>query len=386
MAPINVLLFLNTSAYGGVEEVVLRLAGRLDRRRFRVHLAAPPALLEAFAPHLDGCAVETLPVRLVSWKQWGEARRLLRYMRERSIHIVNSHMSFATFFAAPLARLAGVPVVIETGHGREGWRKEWTFAVDRVVERLVTANISVSEAYRDVLVNVKRFPRGKIHVVPNGRDLAAFDAPGADGAEALRRRFGLSPAARVILHVGRLQPEKGHRYLIAALPRVLRRFPDTRALFVGDGPLRAELGEMAAASGLERQVIFAGFTDNVAPFYHLAEMVALPSLYEGMPLTAIEAGAARRPLVASAVDGTCEVVVDKETGVLVPPGSVEALAEAILMLLADPEKARRMGQAARRRVEERFSLERQVEETSAVFETCLRQTAAPTWRGQPHAC
>ncbi len=370
----RVMLFVNSQVRGGVEEVVLSLALGLARQGYAIHLAAPAALLAGFARELEGSRIRQLAVSFSSWRQVNELRRFAAYLRQQRIALVNSHLFRSTFFAAPLARLAGVPVVIETTHGPEAWRRGWfkrSGIVDRWIERLVTANIAVSEANRRYLVEQKRYPAHKIHVVPNGRDLARFAPPAESELRALRDRFGIAAHDRVLLAVGRLEPQKDPECLLEAFTRVTAEFPAARLLVAGDGSLRPHLEELAARNGLAGKVIFAGFQPNAAAIYHIAEMVVLTSRYEGMPLVAIEAGAAGRPIVATAVDGTVEVVEHGRTGWLVPPRNPAAAAEAACRLLADPEQALRMGQAARQRIQRHFSFERQLADTIAIFENYL---------------
>lgn len=369
-----VLLYVNSAVRGGVEEVVLSLAVGLDRRGYATHLAAPAALLAGFGPALERSRVRRFPVAISSWRQVDAMGRFVAYLRRHRIALVNSHMFRTTLFAAPLARLAGTPVVIETTHGPEAWRRGWfkrSGIVDRWVERLVTANIAVSEANRRYLVEQKRYPAHKIHVVPNGRDLARFATVTDGEVQTLRARLGIASEDRVLVTVGRLEPQKDPLCLLEAFARIVAQFPATRLVLAGEGSLRSSLEEFVTSKGLNRRVIFAGFQPEVAAFYRIAEIVVLTSLYEGMPLVAIEAGAAGRPLVATAVDGTVEVVEDCGTGLLVPPRDPAAVAQAVCRLLGRPDEARRMGQAARQKVQRQFSLERQLEDTVAVFEHYL---------------
>lgn len=369
----RILFFLNSGVHGGVEEVVLSLLKHLPRDRFEPYLAAPPSLLEAFAKPLEPLNVTTLPIELRSWRQWREIRLLFAYLRRHRIEIVNSHLFYATCFAAPIARLAGVPCVVETTHGPESWRSSWWKKgcfVDRCVELFVSVNIAVSEANRKYLERTKRYPVRKLRVVPNGRDLSQYTEAPEEHVRQLRRHLGIEANNKVAVVIGRLEEQKGHRYLIDALPDVTAERPDFRVVFVGEGSLRRKLQDRVTALGLECNVIFAGHRADVALFYALADFVILPSLYEGMPLVAIEAAAAGRALIATAADGTTEVVVPGVTGVLVPKQSVEALTEAIHDLLDNPLKAQALGRAARRRAETLFSVERQVEETGRLFEEC----------------
>ena len=376
--PVRLLVFLNSRERAGVEEVALAVAKGLARNRFEVHLAAPTPLLDSFAPDLEGCAVETLGIHLVSFRQWREMKRFIGYLRRRRIQIVNPHRFYATLFAAPLARMAGVPVVIETTHGPEAWRKSWwkrKYWVDRAIEKLVTMNVAVSEANRRYLVSQKGYPARKLHVIPNGRDLAQYESVDDSELVRLRRKYSIAAGARVLAVVGRLDAQKGHCDLLEALPVVMERYPDLRVIFVGDGPLRARLRQVVQERQLQNCVTFAGYQKRTAPFYHLAEFLILPSLYEGMPLAAIEAGAAGRAMIATSVDGTLEVVVHGETGLLVPPSSPTALAGGILRLLAAPEDAEKMGRAARSRIDRMFSLERQLGETSRLYFECFAAEA-----------
>jgi len=367
---VPILLFVNSQVRGGVEEVVLSLAKGLDSRGFETHLAAPAVLLEAWSRELAGSRIRRVPACFSSWRQAAEFKRFGRYLRDNGIRLVNTHLFRSTLFAAPVARLYGVPVVIETTHGPEAWRRGWlkrSCIVDRWVERLVTANIAVSEANRRYLIEQKRYPAEKIHVVPNGRDLGRFARASVREADAFRARFGLEARHRVLLAVGRLEPQKDPVTLLRAFRIVAQRFPEARLLLAGDGSLRPQLEALAQEYELADRIVFAGFQENIVPCYQLAEIVVLSSLYEGMPLVAIEAGAAGRPIVATAVDGTAEVVEQGRTGCLVPAGNAEALAAAVCSLLAEPDRGRQMGEAARERVNRLFSFEQQLDETVRIF-------------------
>ena len=363
------LLFVLTSPVrGGVEEVVLALLQRLDRSEFRLALAAPPPLLDALAPDLAGVPVATLGVAAESWGRRDEIARLAAFIRRLRPDVVNPHLFRSTLVAAPVARWCGARSVVETYHGREGWRRgpvRGRFLPDRLIARLLDGVIAVSEAARDFLIAAKGYPPGRVVVVPNGRDLSVY-GPG-EGREPVRRALGLDAAAPVVGVVGRLEAQKGHTYLLDAWPDVRRDFPGARLLVVGDGALRAELEARALGPGLHGSVTFTGFRADVPRVLAALDVLVLPSLYEGMPLTVIEASAMGLPVVATAVDGTPEVVRDGETGRLVPPARPAALADALRALLADPARARAMGRAGRAHVLARFDLDTQVEATARVY-------------------
>jgi glycosyltransferase involved in cell wall biosynthesis len=365
---VGVMFVLTSAVRGGIEEVVLGLAQRLDPSEFRLSLAGPPALLDSLAPDLAGVSIDTLPVEAESWTHVREVGRLAAFMRGLRPHVVNPHLFRSTAIAAPLARATGIPAVVETYHGREAWRQgalRGRFVADRLVTRLVTRVIAVSRGAADFLVHGKGYPARKVVVIPNGRDLTRF-APGAH-RDTVRKELGLDRDAIVVGVVGRLETQKGHVYLFDAWPAVVRRHPDARLLVVGEGSLREELLNQARDLGITDSVIFTGFRADVPRILDAIDILALPSLHEGMPLTVIEAAAAGRPVVATAVDGTPEVVLDGRTGHLVPPLDPSALARALLALLDDPDEVTRMGREAHRLAHERFDINAHIEATARVY-------------------
>lgn len=373
MKPIRLMLVLTSIVRGGVEEVALGLLRRLDPSEFRLSLAAPPVLMDALAPDLAGVPVETLAVDAESWLRVGDIARLAAFMRRVRPDVVNSHLFRSTAIAAPLARATGVRAVVETYHGREAWRQgtlSGSFVVDRVTSRLLTRVIAVSQGAADFLVHGKGYPADKIVVVPNGRELPEF-APGVH-RDVVRKELGVDRDMPVVGVVGRLEPQKGHVHLLDAWPDVVRAHPDARLLVVGEGSLREALERQARERGTADSVLFLGYRADVPRILDAIDVLALPSLYEGMPLTAIEAAAAGRPVVATAVDGTPEVVLDGRTGHLVPPADPPALARALRALLDDGDAASRMGREAGRWARARFDVRTHVEATARVYREVAR--------------
>jgi glycosyltransferase involved in cell wall biosynthesis len=366
--PTGVMMVLTSAVRGGVEEVVLGLLQRLDPSEFRLSVAAPRALLDALASDLAGVPVDALAAETENLTQVGQLRALAAFMRRIRPDVVNPHLFRSTAVAAPIARALGIGRVVETYHGREAWRQgalRGRFVVDRLVARLVTRVIAVSRGAADFLIHGKGYPAHKVVVVPNGRDLTRF-TPGAH-REAVRKELGLDRDAPVVGVVGRLETQKGHVHLLDAWPQVVRAHPDARLLVVGEGSLRDALVRQARDGHVADSVIFTGYRSDIPRILDATDVLALPSLHEGMPLTVIEAAAAGRPAVATAVDGTPEVVRDGETGYLVPPADPAALAEALLAMLGDADALARMGGEAYRWARERFDIDAHVEATARVY-------------------
>jgi glycosyltransferase involved in cell wall biosynthesis len=272
-------------------------------------------------------------------------RRCLRALEPRIVHVTDVFPQ-----ALVAARLARVPKLYVTHHTPELPRAD-NFA-GRTWQRLGWATrpevIYTSDTDRR---NDRR--RLRAHVVPLGIDLERF------------RKGGFGFSARIVGNVARLSEQKGHRDLIAAAPHVLERHPDVGFMVVGDGELRAELEELAKPLGDRFQ--FLGARDDVPGLLPSFNVFAFPSRFEGLCLAVIEAQAAGVPVVATPVGGIRETVIDGETGWLVPPRDPDALAERISWVLDNPSEASRVAVEARRRVLERFSVERMVAETLALY-------------------
>jgi glycosyltransferase involved in cell wall biosynthesis len=366
--PISLLYFSNELARGGAEEHILTLMRGVDRKYFRLHLVCPRELIESLGGDVPG-DVELLPLCLRKPSQWGAALGLARILREKRVEILHSHLFYGSLFASTVGWLCRVPVILETPHVRENWRKGWLrsrYFVDRFFGRFVDRYIAVSESNARYLVEEKGLPRKKIEVIHNGCNLEQFD-PDRPAYADLRKKLGFAAGDLVLLVVGRLEAQKGHSVLLEALPAVRREFPRVRLVCLGTGALHGALEAQTRTLGLEDAVRFVGFQDNVADWLSLADVSVLPSFYEGLPLAAVESLAAARPVVATAVDGTPEVVVDGETGFTVPPGDSKSLAEALCRILRDPELRRRMGQKGRKWACEHFDQKEQVRKTQDLY-------------------
>jgi glycosyltransferase involved in cell wall biosynthesis len=365
---ISVLHFSNERVRGGAEQHMVTLLSGLNRKYFDLHLVCTPQLATLLQPDLP-TDVEVLPLALRKPWQVNAALQLAEILRSRRVDILHSHIFYASLFASPVAWSCSVPIVIETPHVREYWRRgrfKSSFVIDRLVGRCVNRYIAVSEANGRYLTEEKGLPSQKISVIHNGSDLKRFrhvrcKSPG------LRQKLGFQKEELVLLVAGRLEPQKGHSILLTALPQVRRAFPNVRAVFAGEGALVEPLRRQVSELGLQGVVDFVGFQSNMEEWFSVADVTVLPSFYEGLPLSAIESLAAGTPVVATAVDGTPEVVIHERTGLTVPPGAPEELAAAICTLLADPELRAGFGSAGRAWVEEEFSQEKQIKRTEDLY-------------------
>jgi len=289
------------------------------------------------------------------------ARALSRLVRRRSIELVHAHWILPNGFLAARARArTGVPYAV-TLHGSDVFMAERNplfRALARTALAGATYVTSCSADLRERLLALAGPQHAaKIHLVANGTDLVA--PPSAEALGAARRRLGLAADERAVVSVGRMVDKKGFDVLVAAWPRVVAAAPRARLVLGGGGPLREALERQAQALGVADRVRFAGALSHpeVLELVALGEIFAMPSVrdakgnIDGLPVVVLEAMAAAKPVVASEIAGIPLVVTPELTGLLVPERDPEALAAALLRLLADPVTAARWGRAGRERVE-----------------------------------
>jgi glycosyltransferase involved in cell wall biosynthesis len=372
---ISVLQFSNSDARGGAEEHILTLLRGLDREVFHLHLVCSPALVKLFGTDIPR-DVEVTPLLLETPTQLRAALRLSAVLRGHRIDVLHSHLFRSTVLSAPIGRMSGVPLIVETTHVRESWRRglKSYYFIDRLVARFVDRFVAVSKANAEFLIRQKGIPEAKVEVIQNGVDIRCFDAS-RPVPLALKRNLGFDDNDLVLVVGARLEPQKGHSTLLGAMRLIIDRYPHARLVCVGDGSCRRALEEQTAALGLAHVVRFVGYQANMADWLALADVAVLSSFYEGLPLIAIEALAAGRPMVATSVDGTPDVVVNERTGLTVPPGDANALAGAIIRLLDDPALRLQFGRAGRRWVEERFDRRVQIRQTELLYLRALGQEA-----------
>lgn len=230
--------------------------------------------------------------------------------------------------------------------------------------------LCVSNAVRAVLLK-NGVPESRLRVIPSCIDASRIDALGAEDRDELRRRLGIPEGRDVIGSVGALVPHKGHKYLLAAMPKILGTRPAAMLVLFGDGPLEAELRRESWERGLQDRVLFANPGPEVERYLRCIDLLAHPSTEEGLGTTILDAMAARLPVVASRAGGIPEVVQHGVTGWLVPPGAPSELAGAIISLLEDPRRRAQFGESGRARVETEFPVARMRNSVLACYDEVL---------------
>lgn len=314
--------------------------------------------------------------------------RMVQIIRRQQPEVVHTHMAKAGTLGRLAARLCGVPLVVHTYHGHVfhgyfGPRKTRAFlAIERALAAMTDRIVVVGDSQRDEIAGYGVAPRAKLVPIRLGLELEPFLTAERHRGE-LRRELGIPDTAPVVGIVARLVPIKAHEHFFQAARAVQASYPDTRLLVVGDGERRSELEATVARLGLRASTHFLGWRRDLPRVYADMDVVALTSLNEGSPVVLIEALAAARPVVGTAVGGVPEVVIDNHTGLTVPPGEPAALSDAVLRLLRDRALADRLGMAGRAHVYPRYDAARLVQDMRLLYlrELAARGRAVPDdWR------
>jgi glycosyltransferase involved in cell wall biosynthesis len=341
---------------------ILRLARQAKRAGYEVDvLTTEPRLQQAL--RASGLGIVDLDVIWREIRPWRDLRggvRLSRFLRDAGYDIVHTHTTKGGLVGRWAARRARVPVIVHTVHGfafhEESSRlHSWFYAsLERLAARWCDRIVTVSEFHRDWARRL-RIGRGEqVVAIPNG--VRAEDATACGDPMVTRRSLGLRDDEFVVLSPVRLAEQKGLVYLLEAARRVEERSQRRyRFLLAGDGPLRSALMARAAELGVESQVTFLGHRDDMGELLAACDMVALPSLWEGLSLALLEAMLAGKPIVTTTLGSNREVSRHGDVAVLVPPKDPVGLADAIVRLAEDPEARRRLSATARRVAEDHYA-------------------------------
>jgi glycosyltransferase involved in cell wall biosynthesis len=337
---------------GGLEKLLVEFARHADRAHFDLRFISLTTR-GTLAGDLERHGWPVIALEEPGGLQPGLVLRLAQLFRRERIDVVHTHDERPLLYGAAAARLARVPRVVHTRHGQKARNTRRQVVLFRLAASLADRVACVSDDAATLTLREGVAPR-RVRTVRNGIDLArfAYTGPAPDGP---------------VVTVARLSPEKDVATLVRAAAVAVREMLSFRLEVAGDGVCMPALRQLTAELGLEEHVRFHGEVRDIPALLGRARLFVLPSVEEGISLTLLEAMARGLPVVATRIGGNPEVVADGETGLIVPAREPEIMARAMLQLLNDPEKGRRMGQAGRLRVETHFDVRRMVSAYEALY-------------------
>jgi glycosyltransferase involved in cell wall biosynthesis len=360
------ILHINTErTWRGGEQQTLNLLTGLAKRGVASHLVCQGGSpMEERARH---AGIDVFPIAMRGEVDLAAAYQIRHQIKKFEYNIVHSHTSHAQ----SLVFLAS----IGTGTTRLVTRRvdfsifRHSFLKLSGIKYRYTADyyIAISRKIKEVLIN-DGIPGDRIFVVHSGIDPQRFMQATKAG---LLSEFAIKENQKVVINVAHLAGHKGQKYLVQAIPQVLDRLPDTRFIIVGEGELMSELKETAADLGLERELFFTGFREDVADFYQMADLCVMSSVEEGLGTAVLDALALAKPVVATRAGGLPEIIEDGKTGRLVAPADPLALADGIIDMLTRADAAKAMAREGQAMVQSCFSIDSMVDNNIQVYEKVM---------------
>jgi glycosyltransferase involved in cell wall biosynthesis len=356
----------------GAETHLLTLLSGLRARQIDAQLILLVEPSKPMDDYVDVLAQREIPIyRLIIRADFDPTLvyRLRTTLRMIRPHIVHTHLLHADLHGVLAAKWAGVPVIVTSRHNDNAFRRrEPLRSINRFLWRTVNAGIAISDSIAQFAVTVEGASPPKIQVIRYGLDYQTqTPAERESTRKAMRDELAIADNIPLTGIVCRLVAQKGVFFGLRAFAQVTYHFPTAQLVIVGDGPLRVDLEAEVTALGLVTNVRFLGWRSDVSRLMTAFDLLLMPSLWEGFGLVILEAMSRQLPVVASAVSAIPEIVTHGETGLLVPPRDVDALADALITLLGDSPLRRYMGMLAEDRLETHFTARRMVDETVKLY-------------------
>lgn len=370
MRKVIITYIITDLSTGGAQIALLRLLSAIDRNRYN-----PSVICFNIGNCLISKEIKNLNIPVINLGMTHKGRfdaflRLSRLLHDTQPVILHTWLFHANIIGRLLGRFNKVPIIITSQRSINTngvWREflmRWTSGIDDKI-------IAVCEAVRKAEIESSNVPSDKVITIHNGIDPIAFTSVSNEAALEIRNSFEIPDDALLLGAIGRLHPSKGFNDLISALAYIKAKTNSVRLIIVGEGELRDSLDLQIINHNLSGTIKFAGLRNDIPELMSALDVFVSSSIWEGLPNVVLEAMAAGKPVVATSVGGTPEVVVDGETGLLVPPRNPEALARAIIRLLKNPELCTRMGHAGKERVLKQFSIQRMVTKTQQLYKELM---------------
>ena len=351
--PLRILQLVSTLTIGEAEQIVLNLTERVNPRLFATSVCSLSRKGQhSLQPEFERLGVSLLALDSQRFYSLKTVQTVERYAREQKIDLIHTHLTDADIVGRLVGRRLKLPVLftlhnVPHNYVRQRWDRYW---LERLTARYwATHLVAVSPMIRELFISEWHIPPSRISAINNSVQMEPFLAV-VEGVPEKREFPG-----PIIANVARFNPQKAQHILLAAAALVIAQIPTAHFLMVGKGHLEQALRQQAQDLGIAANVIFTGVRHDIPQVLAQTDVFALSSNWEGLPLSVIEAMAAARPVVVTSVGGNTELVESGISGLVVPPDSAPALAQALLTLLQDEKRRLAFGRSARQRVQHLFS-------------------------------
>jgi glycosyltransferase involved in cell wall biosynthesis len=355
---------------GGLEKVIAMLSLGLNPEKYHVEVWC----LESGGKIADWLMQKGVAVSVLSLKTYYNPFNILslaRLMRRAKVDIIHTHGYFASTFGRFAALVAGLPFVVSHVHTTDYGLSKRNVAIERILSLFTQKIICVSNAVKDFVVKYEGINKQKICVIYNG---VAWIFDESDEYRANRGELGFADTDIVVISVGSLVENKGHRVLLDAVELLLRRRKNIKLIIAGDGPLRKDLEQYVSRRKLAESVFLAGPVRDVRKLLASGDIFVLPTIRrEGLGLAIVEAMSQALPVVASELGGVSEAVKDGKSGFVVRPNDAGSLKQALERLIVSKRLRRAMGTEGKKIADEKFTMIKMVAETESLYDSLLRK-------------
>ena len=343
---------------GGAEKVIYNLITNTDKTRYDASVLCLGKIVGPIGQQLISIGYKVDIIAREPGFDISLIYKIRRYVQKHKVDVLHCHQ-YTPYVYGVFGSMSNFCRVIFTEHGRffPDERKKKRVLINPFLNLFTGYVTAISKATRDALVDYENFPYNKIKVVYNGIDDLNYLS---SGDPELKKTLGIKDGASILGTVARLDSIKNQRMMINALKLVHDNYPDTYLIIVGDGPERKNLQELVSGLHVSSKVIFTGFSEEAHIYYKIMDMFLLTSFSEGTAMTLLEAMASGLPCIATNVGGNPEIVKDSETGILVPVNDEKLLADTICALISNRSLSKKLGEAGRKRYEEKFTVEKMV--------------------------
>lgn len=364
---INLLYIIEGGQHaGGAEQNLLTLIKVMDKTQYKIKicLLKQSDILEDAFKKLD---IQFFVLNTAGRWDIFSCVKLAWFMLREKIKIAHSCLYVSNTVGRMAAILTGVPIIIAWEQGQIlGQPSARHYKIDGILAKFSDCIVACSKACKEAIIKKEGIPSGKIRVIYNCVDLDKFNA--LSDSSASRKRLGIGPDEILIGNISSLNNKiKGQEHIIRAMPQIVRAYPKTKLILVGEGRSKSDFVDIIKSLNIEDKVIFTGFRSDISEIANALDLYVCSSNWEGLGISMLEVMSFKKPVIATRVGGIPEVVTEGRTGFLVPPKDADSIAQAVISLLADRERMRQMGEAGYERVKSNFSSEIIIKEIEGLY-------------------
>ncbi len=366
---IKVLQIVKTlDVLGGAERMAYCIAKGLDKKRFNITVCSLKRFSSPILKEMEENDVKVYFIKNKKKLSMSFYNDLLSVIRTVKPDIIHTHNFYPNMYGRLLGKMMPRAKIAIHEHGTAYLKTRKERFIDKCLIGFTDMVLAVSMSVVNSLVDIEGIPPSKITLLPNGVDLNEFN-PANIHTNDIKKSLGIPSSSKIVGMVARLHKHKDHETLLYAMSDIIKNEPETTLVLVGDGPEKKKLQKLSEKLTISKNVIFTGYRKDVPELTSLFDIAVLSSKTEGFGISLLEAMAMEKPVVATSTGGTVDIVADGVNGFLVPPCDTASLKETIIKILKDESLARRFGLMGRRIVEEKFSMDKTIQNLEYIYET-----------------